>query len=185
MEINFLTVIDKDVILNVLGLNSLMSVSAIPMIFKMYQLFLYSFIIYYIYTYDILYSSDEIFLRQTKNKWFINKNICIFILLFIVKIIVYIILLISIKSLDYYFLLEIFLKDTLFVLALQLVIILSYNMKQKENIIFPIIFLSSYLYLYLVFPISNINIYILLVISIGLYLLNHLSLKSNNIKLRS
>ena len=130
---------------------------------KIYEIGLLVYLVYDYYTYDLNYSLDNIMIRESVNKWYLNKIIIFAIFIIIFKIFE-VSMLYLIHSSEVLFVIDFYIYSIIFDIFILIIITSLYNYKR---IILNYIFLS----IILIYTYLRFNIIITLILSIFIILI--------------
>lgn len=135
---------------------------------KIYEIGLLVYLVYDYYTYDLNYSLDNIMIRESVNKWYLNKIIIFAIFIIIFKIFE-VSMLYLIHSSEVLFDIDFYIYSIIFDIFILIIITSLYNYKR---IILNYIFLS----IILIYTYLRFNIIITLILSIFIVIFNYKTL---------
>lgn len=158
-----------DEFLLLINFPKILNISYLYELIKIYEIGLLVYLVYDYYTYDLNYSQDNIMIRESVNKWYLNKIITFSIFIIIFKIFEVSILYL-IHSSEISFNIDFYLYPIIFDIFILIIITALYNYRR---VILSYIFLSIILIcIYLRF-----NIIIALILSIFIVIFNYKTLK--------
>lgn len=180
---NYITV---DTFYDTLGLN-IGDSGLLEYILFIFTIGVYIYICARIFTKDLKVGMDHIFLRMNSSKWFLYKWMTIFMITFLLKLTIYILIIVLIglgNIPDHLFL--VFLSDIIYTSIIQMIVITIYTLTKRHYIflflfLLFLLFLGMYLPICIIATIKYLYIYIIIlgIMSIGNFILigkNHIYL---------
>ncbi len=165
--LNFIT---NEILYNSLGISVLSKGYILDCFFTIILLLFIILLFYYSYTFELDNYTEEFFLREKMINWYKNRTLLLFLLLIVFKSLIYISLciILKIKNISFVIPLTIFIKDILICFILQLLISLNVMNKNKLNVFICI----AYVCFILFYDWKNLNIFVFLIMSLILLIIN-------------